>query len=149
MKHRSIYSTLAKTALWAGLVTGALAGATLAQARPYYVQDAPIVQGGAQLVVTTPQLVVTPPQLAVQAVVVQPAPPVYVRPVVRHRPVVYAPVAVPVYRYRPDRIYYVHGRPFINGHPYYRQHGYDRHHERRQWRHHGRHDEGRHVGRDR
>jgi hypothetical protein len=152
MKATSMYSKLAKTIALATLAASALAVSTVSQARPHYIQDVQYVQGGAQLVIT-------PPQLVIQA----PLPPVYVAPpVVYPRQAVVAPVNAPVYgpRYVRDRIYYINGRAYMNGHRYYvRGHAYghykpkhlNRHHGRddRFDRHDGRHDQGRHGGKNR
>lgn len=163
--HSKLSRTVASAAL-AAVATAAVLFAPVSQARPMYVNDGVFIQAP-QLVVSPPQVLITPPHLAVNAVVVAPAPPVYVhpvrpphvRPVVVYPPVAYPPAYVASYpvNYRPGRVYYIQGRPYLNGHPYHgykRHHGYDRHHEyerhhgydRHHDRHEGRHDEGRHSG---
>lgn len=141
MNRSSMYSKLARTAATSVLValaSSAMFFATSSQARPVYVNDGGFIQGP-QLVISPPQLVVAPP------VYVHPARPAQVRPVVVYPPAY--PVTHPV-TYRPGRVYYIHGRPYLNGHPYraqFHHRGNDRHHDR----HDGRRDEGRHLGHNR
>lgn len=106
MLHRSIYRTLAKTAVLAGFVSAALFGANIAQARPAYIHD-----------VQFAPTVISPPHLGAQVVVVQPP---HRRPVVRRHRIVRPPiVVVPGPVYRDGRRHYRrhgHGRPYVR-HP--------------------------------
>lgn len=136
MNASSMYSKLARTAALAALTTSAVFFAAASQARPVYVNDGGFIQGP-QLVISAPQLLVAPP------VYVHPVRPAHARPVVVYSPAHAVPHPV---NYRPGRVYYIHGRPYLNGHPY---RAHYRHHDRHHGRHDGRHDQGRHSGWDR